>query len=183
MVLSANTSGSASASSTVSGSSGQPGLSGAKPASANTAAHRSQLLGNSHNPWMNNTGWSPDSLACWICSSSGRCAAVVMSVMYQLRSFGPQRGTEELAALGGRGLRSLRVFEGVQHHEVMHRAQIADGGHRDAGGTQLRCVRLAFVAEHVGLVDDDQRRWQPGQIVEGCAQRRGEDLAALFGGG
>src|ERR1700722_2622254 len=68
MALSANTSGWALASSTVSGSSGQPGLTGAYPAAANTAAHRSQLLGSSQRPWMNTTGLRPESLACAICA-------------------------------------------------------------------------------------------------------------------
>src|SRR6202042_3489885 len=49
-------------------SSGQPGLTGAYPAAANTAAHRSQLLGSSQRPWMNTTGLRPESLACAICA-------------------------------------------------------------------------------------------------------------------
>ena len=44
-LLPAKTSGSALASSTVSGSSGQPGVSGVSPAAAKTSAQRSQLLG------------------------------------------------------------------------------------------------------------------------------------------
>ena len=49
-VLCANTSGCSFASSTVSGSSGHPGVNPVYPASSNTSTHRSQLLGKSHNP-------------------------------------------------------------------------------------------------------------------------------------
>ena len=56
MLLSANTSGVALASATVSGSSGQPGASGAYPASANTWAHRSQLEGSNHSPCTTSIG-------------------------------------------------------------------------------------------------------------------------------
>src|SRR6266852_2434576 len=70
MVLCAKTSGCAFASSTVSGSSGQPGLTVAYPASSKTVIQRSQLLGSSQSPWMNTTGWRPEALARSICSST-----------------------------------------------------------------------------------------------------------------
>ncbi len=71
-VLPANTSGCALASSTVSGSSGHPGRTGAYPASSKSCAHRSQLLGSSHRPWTNTAGVRPDALAfstCWVSES------------------------------------------------------------------------------------------------------------------
>ena len=71
----ANTSGCSWASSTVAGSSGQPGVSGAKPASSNASAHRSQLLGSSHRPWMNTTGRRPDAFARSTCRPS--CSVTV----------------------------------------------------------------------------------------------------------
>src|SRR5712691_2635635 len=69
-VLWANTSGCAFASSTVSGSSGQPGVSAVYPAASNIVAQRSQLLGSSQRPWTNTTGCSPVVLARSTCSIS-----------------------------------------------------------------------------------------------------------------
>ena len=62
-VFLAKTSGCSLASSTVSGSSGQPGVSAVKPASSNSVAQRSQLLGSSQRPWMKTTGFKPVALA------------------------------------------------------------------------------------------------------------------------
>ena len=76
--LCAKTSGFAFASATVSGSSGQPGVSAVKPASSNTEAHRSQLLGRSQRPWTNTTGVRPVSFARSI--SRWSCSASVVSV-------------------------------------------------------------------------------------------------------
>jgi hypothetical protein len=58
------------ASSTVSGSSGQTGVSGTYPASSNNTAHRSQLEGSSHSPRMKATGIAVVAFARSICSSS-----------------------------------------------------------------------------------------------------------------
>jgi hypothetical protein len=82
--LPANTSGWAAASSTVSGSSGQPGVNAAKPCCSNNSAQRSQLLGSSHRPWTNTTGWRPVALACWHCSSS--YSVIVLSLGEALES-------------------------------------------------------------------------------------------------
>ena len=54
---------------TVSGSSGQPGASGAYPASSKTSAHRSQLLDRSHGPRMNTTGRRPVALVRSTCAA------------------------------------------------------------------------------------------------------------------
>jgi hypothetical protein len=43
-------------------------------------------------------------------------------------------------------------------------AVVAHGGDRDAGRAQARGVCLALVAQHVGLVDDHQRRRKPASI-------------------
>ncbi|MDX6606035.1 MAG: hypothetical protein QOD14_575 [Solirubrobacterales bacterium] len=59
----AKTSGFALASATVSGSSGQPGVTVAYPASSKILAQRSQLLGSSQSPWMKTTGVLPEPFA------------------------------------------------------------------------------------------------------------------------
>jgi hypothetical protein len=74
----ANTSGCALASSTVSGSSGHPGVNAAKPLSSNSFAQRSQLLGSSHRPWTNTTGGRPVAFACSHWASS--CSVIVVSL-------------------------------------------------------------------------------------------------------
>src|SRR4051812_40073292 len=73
----AKTSGWALASSTVSGSSGQPGATGAKPAWSKTVAQRSQLLASSHSPWMKTTGVRADEFAASTCPDS-RAVSVAM---------------------------------------------------------------------------------------------------------
>ena len=83
-VFFANTSGCAFASSTVLGSSGQPGEIVAKPASSNTVRQRSQLIGSSQSPWTNTTGVRPDAFACAICSASYSVIAA-MRVLLRLR--------------------------------------------------------------------------------------------------
>ena len=60
----ANTSGWRLASSTEFGSSGQPAVTVEKPAASKYSAHRSQLLGSSHSPCTNTTGFLPDAFAC-----------------------------------------------------------------------------------------------------------------------
>jgi hypothetical protein len=74
-VLCAMTSGCALAASTVSGSSGQPGVSAVKPASSNTFAQRSQLLGSSQRPWTKTTGGLPVAFAVSTCCFS--CSVMV----------------------------------------------------------------------------------------------------------
>jgi hypothetical protein len=59
----ANTSGFARASSTVAGSPGQSGLTGAYPGASKVSAQRFQLLGSSQSPWMNTTAVFPAALA------------------------------------------------------------------------------------------------------------------------
>src|SRR5262249_32199223 len=66
----ASASGSARATSTDAGSSGQSGVNATYPASSNTAAQRSQLEGSSQSPWMNTTGVAPLAFARSICSAS-----------------------------------------------------------------------------------------------------------------
>ena len=80
-LLCANTSGCAFASSTVSGSSGQPGLSAAKPASSNIVIHRSQLDGSSQSPCTNATGVRPDAFARSTCSASWSLIVPVSGAM------------------------------------------------------------------------------------------------------
>ena len=69
-VFLARTSGSARAASTVSGSSGQSGVSATYPASSNSAAQLSQLEGSSHSPWMKRTGVAVFAFARSTCSRS-----------------------------------------------------------------------------------------------------------------
>lgn len=62
-VFLAKTSGFVRAASTVSGSSGQSGVSGAYPACWNKSAQLAQLLGSSQRPWMKTTGVVPEAFA------------------------------------------------------------------------------------------------------------------------
>src|SRR4051794_31395820 len=98
--LCANTSGCSLASSTVCGSSGQPGAIVAYPASSKTVLHRSQLLGNSHNPWTKTTGCLPEALAAATCSDS----YCLISAMHH--------------SIGRRDMSSLlwAVLSGAHHH-------------------------------------------------------------------
>src|SRR3954463_11081620 len=73
----------------------------------------------------------------------------------------PQNG----AGLGDGGTGRVRVAERVEHHEVVDRAVVADGRDRDSGGAQARPVRLALVAQHVGLVDDHERRRDSRELL------------------
>src|SRR3954447_13938133 len=68
--LPATASGFAFASSTVSGSSGHPGVSATKPLSSKCFAQGSQLVGRSHNPWMKTTGVAFEAFARSICVAS-----------------------------------------------------------------------------------------------------------------
>ena len=87
-VLPAITSGCALASATVGGSSGQSAVTAAKPASSNTAAQRSQLLGSSHSPWTKTTGVRPLALALATCSAGDADSAVDMARIYAIRCEG-----------------------------------------------------------------------------------------------
>ena len=83
----------------------------------------------------------------------------------------PSAASSERVAQGGDGLRDggprrPAVAERVEHHEVVRGAVVADGGDRDAGLAQARRVGLALVAQHVGLVDDDQGRREPGELLD-----------------
>ena len=55
--------------------------------------------------------------------------------------------------------------QGVQHHEVVDDAPVADGGVGDAGLAQPGRVGLALVAQDVRLARDDQRRRQTGELL------------------
>jgi hypothetical protein len=59
----------------------------------------------------------------------------------------------------------------VQHHEVVHDAQVADRRDGNADGPQLRRVRLALIAQDVGFAHDHQGSRQAGEVVGGGAQR------------
>src|SRR5271166_6468694 len=76
--LLASTSGWALASATVSGSSGHPGVSATYPASSNSSAHRSQLLGSRNRPWTNITGVSLDAFARSACPVSSSVIVVMV---------------------------------------------------------------------------------------------------------
>jgi hypothetical protein len=65
----------------------------------------------------------------------------------------------------------VRFAERLEHHEVVRGAVVADGRDRDTGPPQPRCVRLAFVAQHVGFVDDHERRRHVGELLVIGAQR------------
>src|SRR4051794_20188480 len=54
----------------------------------------------------------------------------------------------------------------------MDAAEMARRTHGDSRLDQLVRVRLTFVAEDVEFGGDDERRWQPRQLIDGCEQRR-----------
>ena len=72
---------------------------------------------------------------------------------------------QERGALGCGGAGGVGVGEGVEHHEVVDDALEADRGDRHAGVAELVRVRLALVAQDVGLAGDDQRRRQAGELL------------------
>src|SRR3954468_12872463 len=98
--LPANTSGCSRASSTDGGSSGQPGLTAAYPASSKKAAQRSQLESSSQSPCTKTTGCLPEELARSTSSSSEAVGGgMVGSLM--LRSLkGTCEGQAGLSAVG-----------------------------------------------------------------------------------
>src|SRR3954465_2222678 len=110
--LPAKTSGWAAASSTVSGSSGHPGVTAEKPASSKYFAQGSQLLGSSQRPWTKATGVFPDSLARSIsfCSSS-LIVTVVAAAAFFLAIKGPPHVGRAVILLDSR---SVRVGPGRQ---------------------------------------------------------------------
>jgi hypothetical protein len=61
--------------------------------------------------------------------------------------------------------------ERVEHHEVVRDAVVADGRDGDAGRAQPGRVGFALVAQHVGLVDDHERRRKAGELLVARAQR------------
>jgi hypothetical protein len=63
-------------------------------------------------------------------------------------------GLRDGGACGG------RLGEGVEHDEVMDGAVIAGGGNCDARNSELASIGLAFIAQHIILVRDDECRWQ-----------------------
>jgi hypothetical protein len=93
--------------------------------------------------------------------------------------YGGSSGGEQSLAQSRDGLRDgaarrVRGAEPVEHHEVVCDAAAADGGDRDAGRPQARGLDLALVAQHVGLVDDQKRRRNPGEQLVAGPQRSGE---------
>jgi hypothetical protein len=80
--LCANASGFAWASSTVSGSSGHPGVSATNPASSNSFAQRSQLLGKSQSPCTKTIGRRPVAFA--RSTSASSCSVIVAAVRVEV---------------------------------------------------------------------------------------------------
>ena len=110
MPLPANTSGCAFASATVSGSSGQPGVSATYPASSNTAAQGSQLEGSSHSPCTKTTGVAVDAFARSTCSSSwseiviGSVVSVLMDCSFSSDTTPAGAGSTQAPVTVGRPL-------------------------------------------------------------------------------
>ena len=69
----------------------------------------------------------------------------------------------------------------VEQHEVVDDAVVAHCRDRDAGPSQLRGVGLAFVAQGVGLVDEEQRGRQALELLGRGLVGRGRDLRSLAG--
>ena len=89
---------------------------------------------------------------------------------------GSEGFSERTDGLLNGGCRSLGDPLGVEHHEVVGDEVVAHTGGGNPGLDELAGVRFALVAEHVVLVDDDQRRGQAAQVVEGGLQRGRGDL-------
>ena len=83
-----------------------------------------------------------------------------------------------IGLLDGGGRRG-GAADGVEHHEVVDDAVEADAGGAHARLGELAGVGLALVAQHVVLVDDDERLRQSGELVEARSQGRRGDLGAL----
>src|SRR5262249_61936000 len=66
-----------------------------------------------------------------------------------------------------------------EQHEVVDGAVVADRGHRDACGSELGGVILTLIAQYVSLVDQQQGRRQPGELLGRSPVRRGGDLGPL----
>lgn len=66
-------------------------------------------------------------------------------------SDGGERRTQGGDRLGDGGLGGVGPAQGVEHHEVVDDALIADGGHRHPRVAELGRVGLALVAQDIGL--------------------------------
>src|SRR5215470_4089040 len=97
--------------------------------------------------------------------------AVILTA--SLQPSGAERGvsgTVERAAEYGDGLGDgnpdgVNAAERIEHHEVVNDAVVADGRDGDAGRTQPRRIGFSLVAQHVGLVDDHQRRGETAELL------------------
>src|SRR2546428_11999883 len=164
MVVSGKASGLAFASPTVSGSSGQPGVSAVKPTSSNSFAQRSQLLGNSQRPWTKMTGCAPVAFARWTCWVS--CSVIVAgSLMNHLLRFYNSRpiGPESVRNIGSIGLQLQHAIS-----EAGRRARARPSeGIRCGRGT--RASHAAVLAEgltrNVSIGPNVGHGPQPGQFL------------------
>src|SRR5215475_11023581 len=73
-----------------------------------------------------------------------------------LGSAGVERATQERRRLVDRASGRHGLAEWIEQHEIVDRAVIAHGRDGYAGGAHLGRVGLAFIAQHVGFVDEDQ---------------------------
>src|SRR5207342_1660829 len=119
-------SGFARASSIVSGSSGQSGVSGAYPACLNKSAQLAQLLGSSQRPWMKTTGVLPEAFAASISLLS---RSEIDAITNSFRSKSVCGRLPLLEALRDQ-LRPLLFVATVQHFEIR-----GVGAEVDAGGS------------------------------------------------
>src|SRR4051794_8475919 len=87
------------------------------------------------------------------------------------RSGGVERSAEGGDCLRDRGARRVRIAQCVEHQEVVRDAVVADGGDLVAGRAKSRGVRLALVAQYVGLADDQEGGREPGQLLVAGAKR------------
>src|SRR6476619_2088679 len=89
------------------------------------------------------------------------CASVVLITTSWLRrcrlSAGREGFAEKRDGLADRRVGGVGLAQGVEHHEVVDDALIADSGDGDVGVAQLVRVGLAFVAQDVGCGGDHER--------------------------
>src|SRR5216684_3136327 len=96
------------------------------------------------------------------------CRSLHLLLSWPVRA---ERGTQECVGLGNRSTCCICFAKRVEHHEVMDDAFVPNSENIDAGGAQLGCVRLAFVAEDVCLAGDHERLRQSSQLLDRGPQR------------
>ena len=81
-------------------------------------------------------------------------------------SAGTEPGAQARRGLIDGGSGGAGLAQRVEQHEVVDVAVIAHGGYRHARSAQLGGICLSFVPQDVGLVNAQQCRRQPGDLLD-----------------